>query len=269
MKKNILYIIGLGLMFVYFFSSCNQDHEKEFYDMNQGELYSMQHIAMIKELTPEQNGIMQIPVTRTHKTGEGSVNVEVIGDDAVKSVFKLKNPVLNFPSGEAVSFAEVEYDIESLSTTDRYTFKIALTDSANMSQGGAFATSITASRKLTFESVGKGVYASGAFGGAAEVTYFRAIEAKNVYKMSGFFKNEIIFNINKADGTSKVPAQSLGQDIFGEGTISWIVCDAGTYKDGVCVFGGGTWDNAFFVDAKLNSGLRLTNEQFILPEGSY
>lgn len=183
---------------------------------------------------------------------------------------------LTFPEGTGIQkFKFVTYDNDLAGDGTRtFTFKL-LSNSAGYTigvgaNGEASEYKVNVLDDDIWNPVGTGSFVSAAFGGKTfPVDYYRSILDNNTYKMSGMFTNDIVFAIDPDAGKATVEAQSLGDDIFGVGSDSWIRCTAGLYSNGVCTFSGGTFDNAYFTSSSMGSGLQMANEQFVLPAGSY
>ena len=271
--KNIIKLGFLSIVAFALLSACNQDNLRTNpVDEAREAAFSFFQPNIVSELLAADNGIIRIILTRTDNSVNAVVPIEMTATAAVKSIFTLTTPVVNFNAGEYTATAIVGFgNIERLQAGVQYRFTLAFAnENETVSIGGSNKADIVASRKLTFVKVeAPGTFSSVAFGGAWACDILRAIEAPNFYKLSDFFVNDILFAIDPVAGTAVIPFQPLGEDIFGAGSNSWIECLAGTYANGVCVFGGGTWNNAYYTSQAANSGYRMTNERIILPPGSY
>lgn len=258
----LFFILSAGI----FFTSCEADEGAVYHQ--EGTKVSFQLGTLFKSLTTDDGNTISIGMTRSNTTGDLDVPITLTGGG---QVFNLTSPSIHFGSGEGTAYAVINHPgAGGLDPAGAYELKLSV-DSALLSPSGIALVEISVQRKLTWQKIeNTGLYNSAVFGGVFDAEYEKAAEASNVFRIVGFFENPIIITIDKAAGTATIPDQDLGEDLFGEDTNSWISGTAGTFSNGECFFGGGTWANAIYTSPPpYSSGLRMTNELFVLPEGSY
>ena len=265
MKKYIFRLSVISLIAFLGLNSCDQDAERKFYDQSNPPAYSFYQSAITTEMSAEDEGTYNVIVSRTNASEAASVPLTISVPKPYDDIFSLSPASAVFEKGEYETRISVKYDFEDIEPGITYNIKLSIPENS-ASLGSYREMTIKASMKM--EEIGKGLYISAAFGGKTyEVSYRKAIGV-DIYVMSGMFTNDVTFIIDKATGVCTIPDQGLGEDIFGADTETWISCVAGVYLDGKCTFGGGTWDNAFFTSPPpYSSGLPMTSEVFVLPEG--
>lgn len=208
MKKNsILFLLSL----IFVLASCDNENVGALYDDGGVTKYAFSSAKHNVDLVVEQAGIVAVPVYRTTTKGASTVDVVFTANEAVAALFSLDNSTISFKDGESVAYANVIYpDIETLSPTSVFSFKIAIVDSAIVSPTFINEVEVKAGRKLTYESFGVGNFESEIFEQAWEQPILKAKEGE-VYKLSGLYaaNYDFIFAIN-ADNTVTFGKQETG-----------------------------------------------------------
>lgn len=270
MKKIITYLC-IAFVALTGLSSC-QDYKVEYDPAANPPAVTMYQAAISAELTPAYNGVLKVLLSRTDASAAESVNISFISSSTyTASIFTLETPVATFQVGEFQTAVNVTFNLNNLATNNtQYKFSLKIADANQaISKGGYAQTDITAIRKLTYVPVETpATFTSTAFGGNFTFTLYRAVEAPTMYRMAGFFVNTISFTTDPGTGKAVIPAQDLGEDLFVAGTTSWIRGN-GTYSNGVCSFGDGTPNNAYFTNSAMTSGMLMTSEVIRLPAGAY
>ncbi|MDH6304434.1 hypothetical protein M2459_001167 [Parabacteroides sp. PF5-5] len=181
---------------------------------------------------------------------------------------------LTIPAGENIVSFDVKLYYSAFSFLEERTIEFTL-------EGSSAATEIPGVNKftltavpvatLTYTNVGKGVYSSTLFDDPdpTEVEFERCDQLPNNYKMIGFFTNPIEIKVDPAKGTAVIEAQDLGDDLFGEGTNSWLECTNGRYAEGIITFEESDWDNVFYTSEGMSSGAKIGVDIYTLPAGSF
>ncbi len=219
MKKNSILFL-LSLMFV--LASCDNENVGAIYDDGGVTKYAFASAKHNVDLVVEQAGNVAVPIYRTTTKGASTVDVVFTANEAVAALFSLDNPKISFKDGEAVAYANVIYpDIETLSPTSVFSFKVTIADSAIVSPTFINEVEIKAGRKLTYEPFGVGSFNSEFFEEVWDQPILKAKEG-DVYKLSGLYaaNYDFIFSIN-ADNTVSVGKQETGYKSATYGMVSF------------------------------------------------
>jgi hypothetical protein len=173
-------------------SACNQDNERAFYDESAPPAYSFRQPVISAELTPDDNGILQVGVTRTNAAEAATVAITLTASTATAALFTLATTSVSFEAGAWETVARVEFTLDNLALTGtQYQFTLEFNDPATpVSAGGNKKTDVKASRRLTWVNAGTGQWTDGLvcaiFQAPAEtydVSVQRAEEAQHYYRL--------------------------------------------------------------------------------------
>ena len=215
MKKYINKLVFAGLLAVLGLTACNQDNESA---MPNAEVtaaaYSMFQPNLVAELLPENNGILNVVITRTNADSDATVPVEITGTAATLNLFSLASSEAKFEKGQAQSVVKVAFNLSALSASGSYSFSVGIQNADLLSKGGSKTTAVTAARKLTWKSIGTGTWLfSSTFGVAPEdnepVGVQQAIEAPEMYRLVEFFSKPILMTISSSNVAS-ISLQATG-----------------------------------------------------------
>lgn len=202
--SSFLVIAGICLTML---SSCNQDAEGEIWS---GELgYSFPSSTLIKEVTSNDNGVVSVPIYRTSKKGESTISIDIDDDTKAEGIFSLESNDVSFADGEGVAYAKLKFaSINDLGATSKYVIGINFADGINLSPASEEKIEVTVSRKLTWKSIGTGVYTSELFGQGWDQEVQKADEG-NIYRLPDCISSgyPLIFSLSE-DGQTL-----LGWDI--------------------------------------------------------
>ncbi len=194
MKMNKLFAVLAVCLTA--FSSCDSVPEGAILE-SESALVAFPSTQLITELTADNNGILEVALYRGNTSGD--LEVEVALEDE-SGAFALTSPTVSFKDGEAIAYAELAFDMNTLAVTP-YSMTLSVTNSELLSPSQQGEILIKASRKLTYKSLGFGVYTSSIFGQSWDQEVLKAEEA-NVYVLkdciaTGF---DILFVLSE-DGT--------------------------------------------------------------------
>lgn len=190
MKK---YIALSFLVLAGFFTSCDKDVKGPLYDedkitgttgMAVPQGVTFQASSFNHDMAAEDDGKIFVPIIRNN-TSVSSVNVAFYntypidknnkGEDITErrmettfeapdgNVFTLETPTVTFAEGELTAYAIVSYEsVEDLDPTAAYSTSLVIAN-GSLALEGVNEVSFVVSRKLTFESIGEGLF-SGPFG---------------------------------------------------------------------------------------------------------
>lgn len=161
------------------FTSC-EGSEGALYETSKQEV-AFASTLMTSELSAADNGVIKVPVYRGSKSGALEAAVTLTSkSEAAMALFTLKSTNVSFADGEAVAYAEIAFTLNNLGATDTYELNLSFANAEQVSPSDVKAIKIKANRKLTFESIGKGMFTSGLFAGPWEVEFQKAKEG-NIY----------------------------------------------------------------------------------------
>lgn len=182
MKKIIT--IGLGCLMSLasaVFTSCNTDVEGVIYTPETTG-YSFAATQQITQLTNEDQGVIKVPVYRNSSEDESSVELAVQMSAAAEEIFSLATSSLSFKNGETVAYAELNFgSVDKLGAVDKYNIRLSI-DENSVSSSGVGSITVQASRLLTWENYGVGIYTSELFGEAWEQPIEKAAEG-NIFRL--------------------------------------------------------------------------------------
>lgn len=159
MKKVLLYsiiaLLGVSL------ASCNQD--KEIFDFEEnpgvGATFSADQLR-VSALTEDMGGKVSIPLYRANTKDAASVAVELQNGG---TLFSLEKETCDFAAGEGVAYLNIHFDYNSLSAAPTQVV-LSISNEGDVAMDGIGKTSFTLIRKLTYSSLGDGVFDSTLFG---------------------------------------------------------------------------------------------------------
>jgi hypothetical protein len=196
MKKHIFKLFALAVISLSFFSSCNTDAEKPMYDVTKTE-YAFASTLQSVEMLPTDGNKIIVPIYRNTTVGTSSVNVEMSA--SVEGLFTLANATATFEDGKAATDIVINYDdINALAAGTTYKLTLSFAEE-NASPSNVNSITVSAQRKLTFKTIGTGVFTSEFWGEAWEQTLEKAEEA-NVYRFPDVYFSgyPLVFSIDEA-----------------------------------------------------------------------
>ncbi|MDR3132397.1 MAG: hypothetical protein LBU42_00025 [Prevotellaceae bacterium] len=175
-------------------SACNQDNERVSYDESTSVAYSFLQTNIVTELTPDNNGVLQVTVSRTNATVAATVAMKLTASTAtnIAELFALTTNSISFEAGAYEAGARVEFTLNDLAPDGtQYPFTLEFNDPETpISIGGNNKTTIKASRKLTWVNAGTGQWTDGIIVAGYSVPVLtypvsvqRAEEAEGLYRL--------------------------------------------------------------------------------------
>lgn len=262
MKKiHLSYILLLSILVA--FAACNQDNEDRIYNPTSEDVTFM---------IPAQKFLITPLVTEIEfdlLRGNSKDELEVALQYSEDLEFFSAPASVKFADGESKVTIKVGLkDVDKMEFNKDYVLKASMPESM-ATEWGVKETALSVVVDYNWEEVGEGSYESLIFGGRFKALFLQAVENSSAFKFYDVFKNTISFEIDKQAGTAVMPAQDLGEDVFGAGSNSWIRGLSGTYSNGVVTFGPAGANNAVFTDNTFSSGATFTSEKIHLPAGTY
>lgn len=183
MKTNLFVTMAASLLIAgAAMTSCDQDVECTKFTPEAGENYSFSTKGTKFEVGASDNGVVKIPVYRGTTSGEESVALTAEMDEDVAEVFSLASTNLTFADGEGVAYAQLRFgSVDNLEATGVYEITLKLAEGV-ISVSGVGETTVTVSRKLTWEYIGDGHYTSQLFEEDWDQPVYKAQEG-NIFKL--------------------------------------------------------------------------------------
>lgn len=156
MKKNILFSLIMSVILLFSACSTNDDCIYDFTDSSlvtfMADTYTMPGIS------PSDNGTIYVPVFRGNTNGSATVNFELSGGS---DVFSLESNSVTFPHGANQSMIGISFDFDNVSPAPvKLTISISEDSEDQLAINAVTSTTITVSRKLTYNLVGTGQFES-------------------------------------------------------------------------------------------------------------
>jgi hypothetical protein len=214
MKKYINKLAFIGLFVIFGLTACDQENNRGLYDISLEPAFSMYQPALVAALVPEDNGVLKVALSRTNANEEATVSVTLTSANAATlNLFKLESSTVKFAKGEYQANANILFTIADLSTSASYSLELAIPDS-EASLGGNKSTTITAARKVTWKSIGTGIWLNSTMWGIVPadnepVGVEQAIEAPELYRLVEFFNKPIMMKIDQNNVVS-ISMQATG-----------------------------------------------------------
>ncbi len=199
---------------------------------------------------------IQIEMWRGNTKGAASVPVTITNNTG--GVFTPQKNAFDFADGENKAYLTFTYPSINNFGGEKYTIDVKVTDETQVSKGGFKTIKISAQRKLTFQSIGTGLFTSEFFEDSWPTPVEKAIEAE-YYRLPNLYYNNyhIEFAIN--NNVVTFAKQPMGYIHSTYGMISWDPrSSAGSAKVGKKI--------TFIVDFRVTAGsFGVANEVLELP----
>ncbi|MDR0430142.1 MAG: hypothetical protein LBH58_06655 [Tannerellaceae bacterium] len=273
MKSTKFLIISLfaGILLC----SCEQE-DGTVYTGELDKLVSFASPKYTQELVDEDGTQIKIKLQRAQTAG--TLDVPIIFESQ-SDLIQMNDLVVHFADGEAVAYGTVSHPGASgLDIGIEYQATLSIDEEAvSVSPGGISAQQVVLTRKLTWKSVGEGIFTSNdIYGATYSVEVLSTEEDPNIFKALGLYEDgyDILIIVDKANGTAVIPQQEIGLSLFGaDYPKTWLRADACTYSNGVITITPGSADNFnrwIVQPAPGTLGAFVSSpEILVLPQGSY
>lgn len=221
MKLNILKSLSLLFAMMAALAACS-DPEGAIYEGGDNLDYAFAGANQKVEMLASDGNKIIVPVYRGNTHGASSIALTLeLAKGMEEGLFTLSTPTVNFEDGQSVGEAIITYtDINELSAAAVYKMSLSF-DKETASPTQVNAVTISAQRKLTFKSIGTGVYMSEFFGQSWEQTVEKAEEA-NVYRLPDCYVEgyPIMFSLDGEGNVSGFTTQETGYEDKNYGMVS-------------------------------------------------
>jgi hypothetical protein len=251
--KKITFLTGAILVLLTFISCEREGVLYQLSDKIEASFPST--IVNISMLASDGN---QIEIEMWRGNTKGAVSVPVTITNSTGGVFTPLKNAFDFADGENRAYLKFSYpDINNFGG-EKYIIDVSITDENQVSKGGFRTIRITAQRKLTFQSIGTGLFTSEFFEDSWSQPVEKAIEAEYYRLPNLYYTNyPIEFSIN--NGVVTYAKQPMGYIHSTYGMISWDPrSSSGSSKVGKKI--------TFIVDFRVTAGsFGVYNEVLDLP----
>lgn len=194
MKLNILKSLSLLFLMMTALVACS-DSEGTIYSSDEPSYAFASALQKVEMVSSDENKIL-VPVYRSNTSGTSTLELTLTPAAGIDpGLFKLATPSVSFEDGQSVAEAIISYDdINALGAADIYSLTLSF-DEAKSSPANVSSIVVRAQRKLTFKSIGVGLFTSTFFADGAgnpyqaEVTVEKAEEA-NVYRLLDVYEDD-------------------------------------------------------------------------------
>jgi hypothetical protein len=162
----------------------------------------------------------QIQIEMWRGNTKGAVSIPVTITNNTAGVFTPQKTTFDFADGESKAYLKFTYPSINNFGGEKYTLSVAITNANQVSYGGNKTISITAQRKLTFQTLGTGLFTSEFFGESWSQVVQKAAEA-DYYRLPDCYYSgyPIEFSIN--NGKVSFAKQAMGYRHSTYGMTYW------------------------------------------------
>lgn len=211
MKKILLLVIGI----LFLASACEPERTK--YKLGDGVEASFPSTIVKFMMVAADNNKFEVEMWRGNTKSAVSVPVTITGTEGM---FTPNKQAFEFAAGENKAIITFSYESLNSFGGKPYNIKITITDDANVSKGGNKAITVTAQRKLTFQSLGTGTFTSEFFEEAWPQELQKAVEA-DYYRMPDCYYRNYPIEFSIESGKIKFDKQPMGYVSSTYGMCSW------------------------------------------------
>ncbi len=202
--KKIIFLTGIVLL-LFTFNSC--EREEVLYQMGDKlEVSFPSSIVNFSMLASDGNKI-QIEMWRGNTKGAASVPVTITNNTG--GVFTPQKSAFDFADGENKAYLTFTYPSINNFGGEKYTIDVKVTDETQVSKGGFKTIKISAQRKLTFQSIGTGLFTSEFYEESWPQPVEKAIEAE-YYRLPNCYVNNYPIEFAVNNGVVTFARQPMG-----------------------------------------------------------
>ncbi len=199
---------------------------------------------------------IQLEMWRGNTKGSASVPVTITNNTG--GVFSPQKNSFDFADGENKAYLVFTYPSINNFGGEKYSIDVTITDENQVSEGGIRTIKVSAQRKLTFQSLGTGLFTSEFFEDSWPQPIEKALEA-DYYRLPDLYYNNYPIEFSVNNGVVSYAKQPMGYIHSTYGMISWDPrSSAGSSKVGKKI--------TFIVDFRVEAGsFGVYNEVLDLP----
>ncbi|MDD2491590.1 MAG: hypothetical protein PHV12_05295 [Bacteroidales bacterium] len=211
MKKILL--IAIGILFLA--SSC--EPERTLYKLGDGAEASFPSTIVKFLMVASDNNQFQVEMWRGNTKSAASIPVTITG---TAGKFTPSKQSFDFAAGENKAIITFTYDDLASFGGEAYNIKLTMANEADASKGGNKAITVTAQRKLTFQSLGTGSFTSEFFEESWPQEVMKAAEA-NYYRMPNLYYNNYPIEFTLENNVIGFAKQPMGYVHSTYGMVYW------------------------------------------------
>jgi hypothetical protein len=200
----------------------------------------------------------QIQIEMWRGNTKGAVSVPVTITNSTGGVFTPQKSTFDFVDGESKAYLKFTYPSINNFGGEKYLITVAITNNDQVSYGGYKTLKITAQRKLTFQTLGTGLFTSEFFEDSWPQVVQKAAEA-DYYRLPDCYYTGYPIEFSIANGRVTFAKQAMGYKHSTYGMVNW---DPGYVSQ--CTMVGKKI--TFIVDCRVTAGsFGVTSEVLDLP----
>lgn len=211
MKKILLLAIGI----LFLASAC--EPERTIYKLGDGVEASFPSTIVKYMMVASDNNKFQVEMWRGNTKNAASIPVTITG---TAGKFTPSKQAFDFAAGENKSIITFTYDDITKFGGEAYNIKLTITNDADVSKGGNKAITVTAQRKLTFQTIGTGTFTSEFFEESWPQVVQKAAEA-NYYRLPDCYYKNYPIEFTLDNGKIGFAKQPMGYNHSSYGMVSW------------------------------------------------
>ena len=164
------------------------------------------------------NNQIQVEMWRGNANGAAAVPVTI--QYSTEGVFTPEKTQFDFADGQYKAYLKFSYENLNNFGGETYTITLSITDPEQASWGGNESITVSAKRKLTFQSIGTGTFTSEFFGEAWPQEVLKAVEG-DYYRLPDCYAEGYFIEFGIVDGNVTFSTQPTGYVSSTYGMISW------------------------------------------------
>lgn len=213
--KNILYLTTI-ICLLFVASACEQ--KQEVYELTDKVEASFPSTIVNYQMVVADGNKIVVEMWRGNTKGAATVPVTIT--DKTGGVFTPEKNQFDFADGEAKAYLTFSYPDLTAFGGEKYEVEIVITDENQVSPTGKAKIKVSAQRKLTFKSLGKGTFTSEFYGESWPQEVQKAEEA-DYYRLPDCYEKGYHIEFSVANGKISFAKQPMGWKHSSYGMVSW------------------------------------------------
>ncbi|MDR1371111.1 MAG: hypothetical protein LBJ72_13465 [Dysgonamonadaceae bacterium] len=196
---NKIFNIASGFIFsCLFFISCEAPEGNVY--QTDGSQVSFQLARLDLDLIPTDGTVIKVAVNRS--SSAGTFEAPVTLTTSAPSLFSLSSGTITFKEGEAIAYAEINHaTLDQFNPALTYALGLKISDKEKLSPSAVDSVSINVKRKLSWKTIGTGVFESEFFEEAWPQDIQQAEEESSLYRLPDCYYTNypIVFVVNSSN----------------------------------------------------------------------
>jgi hypothetical protein len=162
----------------------------------------------------------QIQVEMWRGNAKEAASVPVTIQYSSDGVFTPEKAQFDFSAGQYKAYLKFSYESLNNFGGETYTITLSITNPEQVSRGGNESITVSAKRKLTFQSIGTGTFTSEFFGESWPQEVLKAVEG-DYYRLPDCYATGYSIEFGIVDGNVSFSMQPTGYISSSYGMVSW------------------------------------------------